>query len=96
MLVPVSWTLVSVLAERKLAYTWTGSPVDYKVQTGDAVFLVAGESDDEHVTLVVTNTTDITASESSGEWAVDSFEIKYIDDSSNTWTVHVAESTWLE
>lgn len=79
--------------------TWSGSPVEYDVEAGDAVFLVAGEADGEYVTLAVTNSTAISASElTGGEWSFGSFEfeIEYIDDSTNIWTVAVNASNWLE
>lgn len=77
--------------------SFSGTPTVYTVAAGKAPFLVAGKADGEEVTLPVTNSTAITATQaSSGEWIFNSFQIQYVDDSSNTWTVTVNSSTWLE
>jgi hypothetical protein len=78
--------------------TWTtiGGQDFYEVAAGDAYFIVAGKGDDEWATLTVSNSTAITATESSGEWTFGSFDIQYVDDSTDTWTMAVGPAVWLE
>jgi hypothetical protein len=56
-----------------------------------------GKADgDEWAMLPVVNSTEITATESSGEWFFEPFEIQYTDDLNGLWYISVSETTWLE
>jgi hypothetical protein len=72
-------------------------PTEYTVPAGGAHFLVVGKADgDEWAMLPVVNSTEITATESSGEWFFEPFEIQYTDDLNGLWYISVSETTWLE
>ncbi len=67
----------------------------YVIPARAAHFVVSGKSGDDIVTLAVPNATEITATMSAGEWTVDPFDLVYVDDASNTWTLTVGSSDWL-
>lgn len=69
--------------------------LEYTISAGDAYFIFAGEANDEVATLVVSNSTDIVATESSGIWTLDPFDVEYVDDSSDSWVLTVNTSDWL-
>lgn len=76
--------------------TYVGGVFEYTIPAGAAHFLVVGASSGDVATLPLPNTTDITATLlSNGVWLFDPFEIEYVDDLSNTWTLTVNASEWL-
>jgi hypothetical protein len=75
--------------------TLVGGTFFFTIPAGDAHFVVVGKSNDDVATLPVSNSTDITATYAGGVWSFDEFEIEYVDDASDTWTVTVGASDWL-
>lgn len=68
----------------------------HTIAAGDAHFLVVGASDGEIASLALSNSTDIAAKLLvDGSWLFAPFEIEYVDDLSNTWTLTVDFSQWL-
>lgn len=81
--------------------TCIGGSCNYTVPAGGAHFIVVGESGGEVVTLALPNSTNIRANLTvnsalrGNSWMLDPFEIEYVDDSSETWTLTVNSSAWL-
>ena len=67
----------------------------YVIPAGAGFFVISGKSGGEVVTIPVPNATSITATLTAGEWAVSPFDLVYVDDASNTWTLTVGSSDWL-
>lgn len=68
----------------------------FTIPAGGAHFVVVGKSGGEIVTLPVSTSTVFTmASMGGGAWWWNEFELEYVDDASDTWTLTVSQSEWL-
>ena len=83
------------LYEQALGFATCVTSCTYTVLAGDAHFVVVGVNGGDDATLALPNSTNITATVSGGVWSLDPFEIEYVDDLSETWTLTVNSSEWL-
>jgi len=67
----------------------------YQVPAGDAYFVVTGNAGGENAMLMLTNATDITATDATGLWVVDPITLEYEDDLSQIWTMTLDAADWL-
>jgi hypothetical protein len=102
--IPASWTRAEALdivsATCEDVYMWNQNPKGMKVYTisaGQAHFVITGHTgDDDWALIPADNSTESTVTELAGEWSFETFDIGYVDDSSETWTVTINASEWLE
>jgi hypothetical protein len=81
-------------ADTSAVYDAFGTRIGYQVAVGDAFFLISATADNVYDHYLATNSTTIFIEEDLGTWDIASFDIEYIDDNSETWTISIPASTW--
>ncbi|PRQ05643.1 hypothetical protein [Enhygromyxa salina] len=75
-------------------YDAEGQLEAHVIQPGDAFFLFSGSAANVHDHYLASNATAITISQVQATWQLDPFEVRYVDERGQTWTLALGPSTW--